>query len=145
MGAGLVSALLHALGSARQRVALPGEINHPFLDPYSLAHAGVAALLALFGFSLGSLLLIAVGWEVGEHIFKDLMPWAFPHPTQDTLANSIGDICSALAGWYLCRRLKQRTHPPRAARVGASTRGAPPRRSAADRPRSFRRAARSPR
>jgi hypothetical protein len=109
VGTGIGTGLLYTLGAASQRVARPGEINYALLDPYSLAHAGVGAMLALSGFSLGSLLIIAVGWEVAEHIFKNLIPWFFPHPTQDTLANSIGDVLSALAGWYLCGRLMQKT------------------------------------
>jgi hypothetical protein len=73
------------------------------VDPYSLAHAVVGALLGLLGLRLGALLAIAIGWELVEHVFKNLIPAAFPHPTQDTLANSIGDVLSALVGWAIAR------------------------------------------
>jgi hypothetical protein len=103
MGCGLATALARRLGSAHQRTARPGEINYAFLDPYSLAHALIGALLGLAGLRLGALLAITIGWEVLEHVFKNLAPAAFPHPTQDTLANSIGDVLSALLGWAIAR------------------------------------------
>jgi hypothetical protein len=113
MDAGTGPSLLVGLGWVTQRVAAPGEINHAFLDPYSLLHFAVGAILAPFlasflgswRFGLAALLIIAVGWELGERIFKDLTPAIFPHPTQDTLANSVGDVLSALAGWLVGRRL----------------------------------------
>jgi hypothetical protein len=104
MGWGLATSIAHRLGSAQQRTAGPGEINHAFVDPYSVAHAAVGLLLGLLGVGLGPLLAIAVGWEVAEHVLKDLIPAIFPHPTQDTLANSTGDVLSALLGWAIAHR-----------------------------------------
>ena len=105
-GHGLWSAIAQRLGSAHQRTAHVGEINFAFVDPYSLLHAGVAMVLGLLGVRrIAWMLAIALGWELGEHIFKNLIPSVFPHPTQDTLANSIGDVLSALAGWAMARRL----------------------------------------
>jgi hypothetical protein len=104
MRCGLATAIAQYLGSARQRTAGPGEINYAFVDPYSLAHAAVGVMLGLLGVRLGPLLAIAVGWEVAEHVFKDLIPAVFPHPTQDTLANSTGDVLSALIGWGIAHR-----------------------------------------
>ena len=89
------------LRTSARRVA--GELNYAFVDPYSLAHAAVGALLGLLGLRLGALLAIAIGWELAEHVLKNLVPAAFPHPTQDTLANSTGDVLSALVGWAIAR------------------------------------------
>jgi hypothetical protein len=103
MGWGLATALAQRLGSVHQRTARSGELNYAFVDPYSLAHALIGALLGLAGLRLGALLAIAIGWELVEHVFKNLVPAAFPHPTQDTLANSAGDVLSALVGWAIAR------------------------------------------
>jgi len=86
-----------------QPVAGPGQINHGFLDPYSLVHAAVGAILAALGAGLGTLLFITIGWELAERVLKDMVPAFFPHPTQDTLANSAGDVLSALAAWFVYR------------------------------------------
>jgi hypothetical protein len=108
------SSVLGALASAHQRTAAPGELNYPFFDVYSLAHAAVGALLRLSGLAVGWLLLIAVGWEIAEHLLKNLVPAVFPHATQDTLANSIGDVLSALAGWFVAARAAAAAHTRRA-------------------------------
>ncbi len=93
----------------RQRTAVPGEINHALFDPYSLVH-GLVGVVAALGLRLGlwATLAIAVGWEVAEHILKNLAPQAFPHPTQDTLMNSVGDIISTLVGWAASRAVRDR-------------------------------------
>jgi hypothetical protein len=98
-----------------QRTAGPGEINHAFLDPYSLVHGfvGVVAVL-VFGFGFWTTLGIAVSWELVEHVLKDLVPTVFPHPTQDTVANSAGDILSTMLGWSLARALRARRPAPHA-------------------------------
>lgn len=92
-----------------ERTARPGEINYALLDPYSLVH-GLVGVLAVVVLGLGfwPMLAIAVSWEVLERILKDVVPAIFPHPTQDTLANSIGDVLSALAGWSLARVVRAR-------------------------------------
>jgi hypothetical protein len=82
-----------------QRIAGPGEINHAFVDPYSMVHALVGVITAALGLGIAPTLLIAVGWEFAEHLLKNLVPVAFPHPTQDTLANSMGDVLSTALGW----------------------------------------------
>ena len=110
MGCGLATALARRLGSAHQRTARPGEINHAFVDPYSLAHAAVGVLLGLLGLRLRAVLAIAIGWELVEHVLKNLIPAVFPHPTQDTLANSVGDILSALVGWAIARAVIVHRH-----------------------------------
>jgi hypothetical protein len=94
-----------------QRIAGPGEINHAFLDAYSLVHALVGVVTATLGLSLAPTLLIAVGWEFAEHLLKNLIPAVFPHPTQDTLANSVGDVLSTALGWTLLTALRARRSP----------------------------------
>lgn len=98
---------------AAQRLAPPGELNHGFLDPYSLVHGLVGVVAALFGLRLGGTMAIAIGWEVTEHLLKNLAPTAFPHPTQDTLANSAGDVLSTALGWAVAAlaRERQRASP----------------------------------
>jgi hypothetical protein len=88
---------------AAQRVAGPGEINHGFVDPYTLVHGLVGVAAATLGLGLWSTLALAVSWEVAEHLLKNLIPAAFPHPTQDTLANSAGDILATMVGWVMTR------------------------------------------
>ena len=91
------------VGMAAQPLAGPGEINHGFVDPYSLVHGLVGVATAALGLGLWSTLALAVSWEVAEHLLKNLIPTAFPHPTQDTLANSAGDILATLVGWAMTR------------------------------------------
>jgi len=88
---------------AAQRLAGPGEINHGFFDPYSLVHGLVGVGAAALGFGLWSTLALAVSWEVAEHLLKNLIPAVFPHATQDTLANSAGDVLATMIGWGLTR------------------------------------------
>jgi hypothetical protein len=83
------------------RTARPGEINHAFVDPWSIVHGLVGVVTAALGWRLGPTLLLALGWEMAEHLLKEVVPAIFPHPTQDTLANSIGDVLSTALGWTL--------------------------------------------
>ncbi len=106
----LAAAIAHHLRSAHQRTARAGEINHAFVDPYSLVHAAVGAAFGLLGLSLGWVLAIAIGWELAEHVLKNLIPTVFPHPTQDTLANSAGDVLCALVGWAIARAASHHGH-----------------------------------
>jgi hypothetical protein len=91
-----------------ERTARAGEINYAFVDPYSLVHALVGLAMVVFGFGFLPTLALAVSWEVVEHALKNLVPAAFPHPTQDTLANSVGDVLSTALGWFLTSRLVAR-------------------------------------
>jgi hypothetical protein len=95
-----------------QRTAHAGEINHAFVDPYSLVHALVGVVMAVLGFAFLPTVTLAVSWEFVEHALKNFVPAAFPHPTQDTLANSAGDVLSTALAWYLTSRLRARVHRP---------------------------------
>ena len=96
-----------------ERTAGPGEINHAFVDPCSLVH-GLVGVVAMLGLGLGfwATLGIAVSWELVEHGLKNLVPGLFPHPTQDTIANSLGDVLSTMIGWSLARATRR--HRPEA-------------------------------
>jgi hypothetical protein len=89
-----------------QRLAGPGEINHGFVDPWTLVHGLVGVAAAVLGFGLWSTLALAISWEVAEHLLKNLVPTMFPHPTQDTLANSAGDILATMVGWAMTRAVR---------------------------------------
>jgi hypothetical protein len=66
----------------------------------------------VFGIGLAATIAIALGWEVTEHALKNLRPGWFPHPTQDTLANSAGDVLSTALGWAAAAWSRSR-QPPR--------------------------------
>jgi hypothetical protein len=91
---------------APQPLAGPGEINHGFVDPWTLVHGLVGVVAAALGFGLWSTLALAISWEVAEHLLKNLIPTMFPHPTQDSLANSAGDILATMLGWVMTRAVR---------------------------------------
>ncbi len=88
-------------GMFAERTARPGEINYPPFDRYSPLHGLVGVAAGLIGLGFWPTFGIAVAWEIVEHVFKNLVPSVFAYPTQDTLANSVGDVLSALFGWAL--------------------------------------------
>ena len=90
-----------------ERTAQPGEINYAPFDRYSLLHGLVGVAAGLIGLSFWQTLGIAVSWEIVEHILKNLAPSLFAYPSQDTLANSFGDVLSALFGWALATAVRQ--------------------------------------
>jgi hypothetical protein len=98
--------LLRTLGVEAQRTAVAGEMNYAVLDFFSLLHGLVGVGLAALGFGLLPTVILAVGWEVAERLLKDLVPFFFVHPTQDTLGNAGGDLLVALAGWSLMKSAK---------------------------------------
>jgi hypothetical protein len=96
----------------QQRMASPGEINYPFIDPFTLVHAAVGVLLSVVGVGLAPTLLIATGWEVIEHLLKNCTPQLFVFPSQDTLRNALGDVAATAFGWFLVRWVKERPPAP---------------------------------
>jgi len=90
-----------------QRTALPGEINYPPVDRYSLAHGFIGVALGLAGFGFWQTVGIAVGWEILEHVLKNLVPAVFAYPSQDTLVNSFGDVISTMLGWAVATAVRQ--------------------------------------
>jgi hypothetical protein len=87
------------------RKARPGEVNHPPVDRFTLAHAAIGAAYALLGLGLLPVVALALAWELVENPLKAWLPKLFPHATADTLPNSIGDTAAVLLGWTLARTL----------------------------------------
>jgi hypothetical protein len=85
-----------------------GQVNHAAFDPYSLVHALVGLVMFRLGAGLLPTLLLAVGWEVAEHVLKNLIPAVFPHPSQDSLANSAGDVLATVLAWTVATAIARR-------------------------------------
>src|SRR6185369_6683245 len=73
----LTNVALRVLAMMPQPVAAPGQINHAFVDPWSLAHLAVGVILSVLGVGLGGMLVITVGWELAERALKDVGPALF--------------------------------------------------------------------
>jgi hypothetical protein len=94
-------------------------MNQSFVDAMSLVHIGVGIGFGLFRVPLWLTLVIAVAWEVAEHVLKIHHPQMFMFPSQDSLANATGDVLCAALGWVLAgwisrasgRRRARRTAP----------------------------------
>jgi hypothetical protein len=76
-------------------------VNQSFVDAMSLVHIGVGIGFGLFRVRLWQTLLIAIAWEVAEHVLKIHWPQMFMFPSQDTLTNATGDVLCAGLGWGL--------------------------------------------
>jgi hypothetical protein len=81
--------------------AKPGEVNHAFVDRFTLVHASIGALYALAGLSAVSACVLALGWELLENPLKAYLPRLFPNATRDTLRNAVGDVLALMCGWTL--------------------------------------------
>lgn len=71
------------------------------VDRFTLAHAGVGAAYGLLGLGWGTVVTLAIGWELLERPLKDAIPQAFPHASQDTAANALTDVVAVIGGWWL--------------------------------------------
>ena len=96
---------------AVQRTALPGEMNHGFVDLWSIVHGLVGVIAVVLGLGFWSTLAIAVSWEFAEHMLKNAIPAMFPHATQDTMVNAAGDVISTLVGWFIAKSARTRLAP----------------------------------
>jgi hypothetical protein len=98
-------------------------MNHSLFDAMSLVHVAVGLGFRLFRIQLWLTMLVAVTWEVAEHVLKIHYPQMFVFPSQDSLANAVGDIVCALVGWLLAGRLTRARPgaPPRGPRPGPQT------------------------
>lgn len=88
------------------RRALPGEINYPPVDRFTLAHLAVGFLLGAVRLPPWAIVPVATGWEVAERPLKENFPGLFPHRTQDTFANAAVDALAMIGGYYIWRRMK---------------------------------------
>ena len=88
-----------------QRTALPGEINHAWVDRYTIGHFAVGTLAGLGRVPWWATIGGAVLWELVERPLKNHLPRWFPFSTQDTIGNAIVDILAVTAGWGLIKLL----------------------------------------
>jgi hypothetical protein len=94
------------LGARRAR---PGEPNHGLVDRYTPWHVVWGGIMGMSGIVSWPVALgLSIAWEILEHPLKDHVPVLFPKSTQDTLANSAGDIAANMIGWSLGHRLLHR-------------------------------------
>ena len=81
------------------REAVAGEINYPAVDRFTAAHYAWGVILGAARLPWWGAAIFAVGWEFVERPLKRAMPKAFPHSTQDTIANATGDAIAMMAGY----------------------------------------------
>ncbi len=81
------------------RVALPGEINYPAFDRFTIGHGAVGVMMGLIRMPWWAALTIAVGWEIVERPMKRNAPALFPNATQDTFQNALVDAAAMMVGW----------------------------------------------
>jgi hypothetical protein len=81
------------------RAARRGEINGDALDRFTIAHGAAGVLMGLGRVPWWGALVLAVGWELAERPLKRVIPRAFPHASQDSLANATCDVLAVMAGW----------------------------------------------
>jgi len=84
-----------------QPPAETGAVNSKLFDRFALAHAAAGFAFNRFNVSFTNVVLLAVGWELIERPLKDHFPELFPHSSQDTIENAIGDVMAVLLGWRL--------------------------------------------
>lgn len=77
----------------------PGEINHGFVDRFTLAHFLIGMLYAALQMSFWWAFALAIAWEIFENPMKSYLPRFFPNGTQDTWRNVTGDVLAVLLGW----------------------------------------------
>lgn len=85
--------------------ARPGEINAPFVDRFTAAHALIGAAYAWIGLPAWGALLLALAWEWLENPLKARVPRLFPHATRDTWRNAFGDVLAVMGGWGVVHAL----------------------------------------
>lgn len=90
----------------QDRIARPGEVNHAFMDRFTLAHYAWGVILGASRAPWWLVPIVAIGWEVVERPLKRQFPRAFPHATQDTWPNMIGDAGAMISGYLTWRALQ---------------------------------------
>jgi hypothetical protein len=88
---------------AGDRIARPGEINGDAVDRFTLAHYAFGVMLGAGRLPWWAVPLVAIGWEALERPLKRHIPGAFPHASQDSWPNMIGDALAVIAGWATFR------------------------------------------
>lgn len=85
------------------------RINHVAIDRFTAAHTAAGVIAGIAGVPFWATALGAVAWEIAERPLKQFIPRAFPHPSQDSAANSIVDALAVCAGWAAARFVLQIT------------------------------------
>jgi hypothetical protein len=93
-------------------------MNQSFVDAMSLVHIVVGIGFGLFRVRLWLTMVVAVAWEVAEHVLKIYHPRMFVFPSQDSLANATGDVLCAALGWGLAGWINRASGRRRARRTG---------------------------
>lgn len=84
----------------------PG-INVDPVDRFTLVHGAVGFGLGYARVPWWGALMLSVGWEILENPLKEALPWTFPNPSRDSLANSTFDAIGLMGGWYVAKRLRK--------------------------------------
>ncbi len=79
--------------------AKSGEINHSFIDRFTLVHFMIGVAYSLLGLDGWTVIILSVVWEIVENPLKATFPFIFPHGTADTLRNAVGDCLAVFLGW----------------------------------------------
>jgi hypothetical protein len=82
------------------------EINVTFVDRFTLWHGALGLALSTSRMSLPTVLLLGAVWEVVERPLKDRYPAFFPHSSQDTFINAIGDVAGVMVGYAIGRAIR---------------------------------------
>lgn len=84
--------------------ARTGQINGDMFDRFSLLHGAFGFMCGRMGLGLTGTALVAVGWEFVERDLKARYPQYFPHPSQDSPINAIGDVVASVVGWQAAQK-----------------------------------------
>jgi hypothetical protein len=101
-------------------------VNHALFDLFSLVHMSAGVAFGALGLGFFPMLILAMGWEIAEHVMKDCIPRVFVHPSQDTLTNAAGDVLVTMVGWTMGRFARVHTLRARQRRAARSSTGTPP-------------------
>ena len=113
----------------------PTLFNRAPVDAFTAMHLGTGTVVGAAGAPWQLALALTVGWELVEPKLKRSKLWRkrFPVPTDDTLANTIGDSGAFMAGWWLGKQIRERRDkakkPPQAPVQGANVLNLPIRRA----------------
>lgn len=81
-------------------------VNGDTFDRFSGLHFGAGVLAGVVGIHPAIVVVAAVGWELAEDSLKEEVPEAFPHPSQDSKRNALGDVLSGSIGYFVGRWLR---------------------------------------
>jgi hypothetical protein len=77
------------------------KVNVAPIDVFTIPHFLFGVIFAMFGVSLVTVVLLALGFELFENVFKDTWSWLFPNASHDSFLNTTFDIIALIIGWYV--------------------------------------------